>query len=102
MIKKNSPAKQLGNPKSKKSLYGNSASTKRKRLLSYLEKNHRLSIIESREKLGILHLGARFMELRRKGYKIETHWIKEPDSNGVLHCVRLYVHKGCKEIAHEK
>ena len=53
----NRPADQLGNPKSTKPSYDNSASTQRKRILSQLEKNRRLSTMEARDKMGILHPG---------------------------------------------
>jgi hypothetical protein len=92
--KKNRPAKQLGKPKSKMPLYGNSASSQRARLLKFFESIPRISTMEAREVLGILHPGGRIMELRRKGYRIDTHWIKEPDSNGVAHRVGLYVYQG--------
>lgn len=93
---------QLGNHKTTKPPYNNSASTQRKRIFRYLEKNHKLSTMEAREQLGILHPCGRVMELRRKGYRIDTHWIKEPDANGVLHRVGLYIYKGRKETIHEK
>lgn len=85
---------QMSSAKHFKQPYDNSSSTQRKRILSYLEKNHRLSTIAAREQLGILHPGGRIMELRKKGYRIDTHWIEEPDSNGVAHRVGLYVYQG--------
>ena len=57
--KTNHPVGKLGNPKIAELAYDNSALTQRKRILSYLEKNHRLSTLEAREKLGILHPGGR-------------------------------------------
>ncbi|MFT4059799.1 MAG: helix-turn-helix domain-containing protein [Legionella sp.] len=95
--KANCPAEHLCNTKSQKSLYDNAASTQRKRILSYLEKNHKFSTIEAREKLGVLHPCGRVKELRAKGYLIETHWTNEPDANGVIHRVGLYIYKGRKE-----
>ena len=41
------------------------------------------------------------MELRKKGHKIDTHWIKESDSNGVIHRVGLYVYQGKSGGQHE-
>src|SRR5580704_4030135 len=82
---------QLG---SSKPLYDNSASTQKKRLVKYFENNPRLSTIEARDKMGILHPGGRINELRAKGYLIETHWTNETDANGVLHRVGLYVYQG--------
>jgi len=46
---------------------------------------------------GILHPPGRIGELRKKGYQIETYWASEPDSNGVLHRVGVYVYHGIKE-----
>ncbi|KTD18720.1 Uncharacterised protein [Legionella lansingensis] len=91
---KNRPVGLLGNPKSKNHLYGNSASSQRARLLKFFESIPRISTIEAREVLGILHPGGRIMELRKKGYRIDTHWVEEPDANGVLHRVGLYVYQG--------
>ncbi|WP_347251493.1 helix-turn-helix domain-containing protein [Legionella sp.] len=102
VFKANRPAEELGNPKSIKPPYDNSASTQRKRTLSYLEKYHRLSTIEAREKLGVLHPCGRVKELRAKGYLIETHWIKAPDANGVFHRIGLYVYQGKQEVPYEK
>jgi hypothetical protein len=92
--KTNHPAEQLGSPNTYKLPYGNSTSTQRKRILSYLEKNHRISTMEAREILGILHPGGRIMELRKKGYRIDTHWIEAFDANGGTHKVGLYVYQG--------
>lgn len=98
--KMNDSVGQLGNLKQPKPVYDNSASTQRKRILSYLKKNHRISTIEAREKLGILHPCGRIKELRAQGYWIETHWTNELDSNGVVHRVGLYIYRGRKEVGH--
>lgn len=34
------------------------------------------------------------MELRKKGYRIDTYWIEESDSNGVAQRIGLYVYQG--------
>jgi hypothetical protein len=91
-------AYQLG---SSKPLYDNSASTQKKRLVKYFEKNTRLSTMEARNKMVILHPGGRINELRAKGYLIETHWTNEIDANGVPHRVGLYVYQGKQEVSHE-
>lgn len=100
--KKNRPAKQLGKLKSKMPLYGNSASSQRARLLKFFQSTPRISTMEAREVLGILHPGGRIMELRKKGYRIDTHWIEESDANGVNHRVGLYVYQGKLGGQHEK
>ena len=98
----NHSVRQLGNPKSSKLPYDNSVSTQRKRLVKYFESNLRLSTMEARDKMGILHPGGRINELRAKGYLIETRWTNETDANGVPHRVGLYVYQGKLEVVHEK
>lgn len=100
--KVNRPVAQLGNPKTKKHLYDNSSSSQRARLLKYLKTYSRLSTIQARQHLGILHPCGRIMELRRKGHQIETHWIIEIDSNGVPHRVGLYIYKGNANGGHHE
>jgi len=80
--------------------YSNSASSQRTRILEHFSKCPRLSTMEAREELGVLHPSGRIMELRQKGHKIDMHWIKAPDSNGVIHRVGLYVLKS--EVSHER
>jgi hypothetical protein len=93
------PAGGLGKPK-RKPLYCNSAKSQRARLLKFFETCPRISTIEARQKLGILSPPARILELRLR-YLIDTVWIKQPDSNGVLHRVGLYIFKGeRKEASH--
>ncbi|QBR84711.1 hypothetical protein E3983_10250 [Legionella israelensis] len=72
----------------------NSLSTQRKKILKHFEKCPQLSTMQARNDLGILHPGGRIMELRKKGYEIVTHWISEPDSNGDIHRIGLYVYQG--------
>lgn len=99
----NYPVAELGNPKSKKLWYDNSLCSQRARLLKFLEGNGKISTMKAREVLGILHPCGRSKELRAQGHRIETHWIKEADANGVFHRVGLYVYQGInKEISHEK
>src|SRR5580704_14093664 len=92
VAKKNRP-EGLGNPPINQR-YNNAASSQRTRILKHFEACPRLSTIQARNEYGILHPGGRVMELRKKGYKIQTHWISEPDSNGVNHRVGLYIYKG--------
>lgn len=92
MKQKNRLAK-LGNSKYSKS-YNNSLQSQRKRILEHFEKCPKLSTIQARNEYGVLHPGGRIMELRKKGYDIQTHWIYEPDSNGINHRIGLYVYKG--------
>ena len=84
----------LGNPKKSKPAYDNSCSSQQVRLLKHFEVYPRLSTIEARDKYGILSPPARIKELRQKGYRIDRHWTDEPDSNGVMHRVGMYVYQG--------
>lgn len=52
-----------------------------------------VSSIAAREDLGILHVAARVMELRRAGFEIETLWRADEDAQGRLHRVGTYVLK---------
>ncbi|WP_131779193.1 helix-turn-helix domain-containing protein [Legionella bozemanae] len=97
----NRPAEKRDNPTSNKYLHGNSASSQRTRILKHFETCPRLSTLQARNEYGILHPGGRMMELKRKGYHIETHWINEPDTNGVLHRIGLYIYLGKQEVSHE-
>jgi hypothetical protein len=90
---KNRPAGQLGNPKSKR-FYSNAIRSQQARILKHFEECPRLSTIEAREQYGILHPSGRVMELRKKGHRIDTHWISAPDTNGVPHRVGLYIYQG--------
>jgi hypothetical protein len=93
MKKENRPDEQ-GNPKKTKQSYSNTSRSQRQRILKHFHENPQLSTIEAREQYGILHPCGRVMELRRKGHRIDTHWISAPDTNGVPHRVGLYVYQG--------
>ncbi len=47
--------------------------------------------IELRHGLGVMHPGARIMELRRAGYDIHTRWDHDRTPDGVTHRVARYV-----------
>lgn len=91
---KNGPDETLGNPKKPKPAYDNSCASQRTRILKHFEACPRLSTIEAREHHGIMHPGGRVLELREKGYLIDTDRVTEPDSNGIMHRIGLYVYKG--------
>ncbi|HAU0852021.1 TPA: helix-turn-helix domain-containing protein [Legionella pneumophila] len=92
-MKRKNRLDKLGNSKFFTS-YSNSLSSQRKRILEHFKKCPRLSTLQARSEYGILHPGGRIMELRKNGYDIQTHWIYEPDSNGINHRVGLYIYKG--------
>src|SRR3990167_3457365 len=101
MTKKNGPG-DLGNPNKSKPTYSNSSSSQRARILRHFLECPRLSTIQARDQYGILHPCGRMMELRKNVYLIDTHWVSEPDANGVLHRVGLYVYKGKNRGGHGK
>ncbi|MHB8988353.1 MAG: helix-turn-helix domain-containing protein [Desulfobulbia bacterium] len=68
----------------------NTAEAQRQRILDHLSMQS-LNTIESREQLDVLHPAARIMELRKRGYNIETHWVTEPTGCGRLHRVAKYI-----------
>jgi len=94
MKKINHTATHYSNSQSKQR-YSNSSSSQRTRILKYFENCPRLSTLEARQLLGIMHPSARIMELRQTGWLIDTHWVHEPDANGVPHRIGLYLYKGC-------
>jgi len=69
----------------------NSANTQRRHILSYLSQNGSLTTLQARQELGICHPAARVMELRRRGYEIDTVWVNDVDSTGATHMVARYV-----------
>jgi hypothetical protein len=71
-------------------LHQNCVEAQRARLLDRLRQGP-LSTLDARADLDILHPAARVMELRRKGYLIETMRSREPSTCGRLHTVANYV-----------
>lgn len=92
---KNCPA-ALGKPKSTKPPYDNSYITQCSRLLKELEIKKQASTFYLREHLGIVHPAGRIKDLRKK-YNILTYRTYEPDKNGVMHRIALYVYLGLKQ-----
>ncbi|GGI86567.1 helix-turn-helix domain-containing protein [Legionella impletisoli] len=92
MKQKNRLAK-LGNSKNSRP-YNNSHQSQRKRILEHFEKCPKLSTLQARNEYDVLHPGGRNIELRKKGCDIQTHWIYEPNSNGINHRIGLHVYKG--------
>ena len=99
MERKRNPGVGLGKH-SVKHTYSNSATAQRERILKIFDTSPSLSTLQARNEYGILHPGGRIMELRQKGHRIETYWVLEPDANGVLHRVGLYVYQGHKLGGH--
>ncbi len=96
MEKKESPCAGQGARAAQKkdtSNHHKSAEAQRQRILGHLHRRS-LNTIESREQLDVLHPAARIMELRKRGYNIETHWVTEPTGCGRLHRVAKYILTG--------
>ncbi len=72
-----------------------SAISQQKRILKYFQEiSQRLTVGEARAKLGVMHLPARILNLRRMGYKIDLFWFKERDSLGIYHRNGVYLYRG--------
>lgn len=69
---------------------GNSAHIQQLRVLAALRKRP-MTTLEIRRELDVLGVAPRVLELRRKGNKIETHWLEQATECGKLHRVALYV-----------
>lgn len=77
----------------------NSVHAQRQRLLERLRVTS-LDTLQARSELDVLHPAARIMELRKRGYRIETVWIDRPTDCGKLYRVAMYVLQGgevCRE-----
>ena len=62
-----------------------------KRILQWLMAHKRLTTLEARNILGIMHPASRIQHLREAGYAIETHWQRNTDATGKRHKQGLYV-----------
>lgn len=94
MDKKNGPG-DLGNPPKKSQTYSNAKPSQRARILKAFEANPKLSTFAFR-KMGIVSPAPRIGELREQHYEIDTQWTNEPDENGIIHRIGLYVYHGKK------
>jgi hypothetical protein len=71
----------------------NTTESQQNRLIAYLKEFKRITTIQARQKLDILHPAGRIKELRDLyGFKIVTHWTKEQN-----HRIAVYV----LEVSHE-
>lgn len=85
------------NTRTSQNRYSNSRSSQRARILKHFKECPRLSTIQAREQYGIMSPAPRIKELRAQGYNIVTQRITEHDSNGVPHCMGLYVFQDKKQ-----
>jgi Helix-turn-helix domain len=65
-------------------------SQQREILLSYLLAHHRITTLEARTSLDILHPAGRILELRKDGKNIITHWTTQKTPKG-KHRIAQYV-----------
>jgi len=69
---------------------GNTATAQRERLLNAL-RTASITTLQARSQLDCMHPGARIMELRKLGYRIETVWVNDATPEGKIHRVAKYV-----------
>jgi hypothetical protein len=69
---------------------GNTAEAQRDRLLCALRAGT-ITTLQARSKLDCMHPGARIMELRRLGHRIQTIWTTDLTPEGKPHRVAKYV-----------
>jgi uncharacterized lipoprotein YajG len=87
----NKGAPSEGAPKKTPRSNSNSAHAQRQKLLAWLRQHGQIDTLSARRELDILMPAARVLELRRRGFKIETVWIERATDCGKLHRVALYV-----------
>ncbi len=73
---------------------GNGSAAQRARIRSWLRKHRRLTTLEARSRLDVLHPAARIQELRKEGLNIVTHWRTDTTPEGRPHRVAQYVLMG--------
>ena len=94
MTDKNRPDEHLGSP-DKKPFNDNSIASQHAKLLLHFNRCRRLTTLQAREELGIMHPSGRTRELIKLGHNIITLMkVVEPDITGLLHRVGLYVYLG--------
>ena len=76
--------------------YSNALPVQRMKLLSKLVQVKKLTTMQLRHSLGIMHPAGRVRELRHQGHDITTHWVYEKDLNGVTHRMGQYIYIGRK------
>lgn len=72
---------------------GNDLVDQRSRVLLAL-RDFPVSTYEARKYLDVMHIAGRVMELRERGWQIETLWNYEFSDSGKKHRIGLYVYRG--------
>lgn len=68
-----------------------SRAMQRAALLKWLQAHQRITTLQARNELGIMHPAGRVQERRDAGNDITTHWQWEADATGKEHKQALYV-----------
>lgn len=68
-----------------------SRAMQRAALLKWLQTHQRITTLQARNELGIMHPAGRIQELRAAGNNIDTCWQWEADATGKEHKQALYV-----------
>lgn len=87
LSQQNTPYRSAGQ---EQAAFDNSAESQRQRLLSHLYQDP-LTTLQAREQLDIMAPAARVMELRKRGYDIETVWVWDLSPCGKPHRVARYI-----------
>lgn len=69
----------------------NTVAAQRARLLEYLRQHQRITTLEARKKLDVMHPAGRVQELRKEGIDIITCWRIDFTPEGKPHRVAEYV-----------
>lgn len=85
-----SPEKQADLRRIKDLFKGSSAGAQCERLLTGLAR-YKLTTFEAMRYLDVYHCPARILQLRKRGYKITTHWETVITESGDKHIVGCYV-----------
>ena len=78
-----------------------SRAMQRAALLKWLQAHQRITTLQARNELGIMHPAGRIQELRNAGNDIATDWQWEADATGKEHKQALYVLLPGKGARHE-
>lgn len=68
-----------------------SNAAQRQRIIAFLHLNKRLTTLQARSELDVLHPAGRVLELRKSGHNIVTHWRVDQTPEGNSHRVAEYV-----------
>jgi hypothetical protein len=68
-----------------------SRADQRARILKWLQAHNRITTLEARNTLGIMHPASRIQELRKAGHDIVTYLQWDTDATGKQHKQGLYI-----------